>query len=172
MSGTKKLIAQSKNRINVFYDPINSHAATHLEDTPQLMDLMTEAIENMILEDENIATHVDMGRVVGTCDVVKIDESDEVVYGIRKNRDEGGHVPFTKNRKGDPCSSVAVHLIKQSDKSYILSSAWIGIFGEEDEPFPNSPEANERSIDFWNSHAFVWGSQEIQPGTLIKDYPW
>lgn len=168
----QEFLCKSKNGVTVTYDPVHSHAATHLEDTPQLKNLVIELINNMILEDDNIATHVDMGRIVGTCDVVDVDNTDEIVYGIRKNRDEDGYVPFTKSRAGDPCPYVSVHLIKQGDRVYILSSAWIGTFGDDDEPFPNAPNANERSIDFWDKHAFIYGSQEIVKGTETADRPW
>lgn len=167
-----ELIACSANDINVIYDTVHSHAATHLEDTPQLKELVREVIEGMILEDKEVATYVDMGREVGTCDVVAVDESDKIVYGKRKNRTDDGYVPFTKSRGGDPCPYVSVHLIKQPNEDYILSSTWIGTYGDDDEPFPQSPNASERSISFWKKHAFVWGSQEIQPGTLREDCPW
>lgn len=131
-----------------------------------------EVLQHMDLEEDTITTHVDMGRVVGTCDVVKVDAGDEIVYGKRKNRDQDGLVPFTKSRSGDPCSTVAIHLIKQANGDYVLSSTWIGVFGGDDEPFPQAPDATERSKDFWNKHAFVWGSQEIQAGTLTHNCPW
>lgn len=165
-------LARSKNSIDVFYDSVSSHAATHLEDTPQLAELVVEVITNMDLEDDDITTDVDMGRIVGTCDVVKVEENDDIVYGVRKNRDDDGHVPFTKSRAADPCSQVAVHLIKQSNGTYLLSSAWIGTLGGDDEPFPNAPDATPRSKEFWSKHAFVYGSQEMQAGTETDACPW
>lgn len=163
----------SKNGVEVIYDPIHSHAATHLEDTPQLRELVIEVVENMELKQQRIATHVGMGRIVGTCDVIEVDDIDDIVYGVRKNRSEEGHVPFAKTREAKPCTTVAIQLDPQDSGQFELTSAWIGTFGEgEDEPFPNAPDANPRSKDFWNKHAFVWGSQEIQPGTLRHDCPW
>ena len=164
-------LCKSKNGVTVTYDPINSHAATHLEDTPQLKDLVTEVVSSIDLNGQEVAQHFDLGRVVGVCDVVMVDDSDEVVYGVRKNRDDDGLVPFTKIRRGDPCPYVAIHLIPQADKTYILSSTWIGTF-DDDEPFPQSANANERSVDFWNRHAFVYGSQEIVAGTETTIKPW
>ncbi len=168
----QELIGQSKNGIKVTYDPVHSHAATHIEDTPQLRDLVAEAINSMDLDGKEVATYVDMGRIVGTCDVVDVDETDEIVYGIRKNRGDDGLVPFTKTRMGDPCPYVALQLIPQPDTSYVLTSAWIGTFGDDDEPFPNSPNATDRSVEFWNKHAFVYGSQEIVNGTETINRPW
>ncbi len=166
-----ELLCSSANGKKVYYDPINSHAATRLKDTPQLRGLVIELVGKLDLHGD-IGTHVDMGRVVGTCDVVDVDDSDQIVYGLRKNRDEDGLVPFTKSRPGDPCRDIAVHLVKQPNDSYILSSTWIGTFDDDDEPFPSSPNANERSVDFWNKHAFVYGSQEIQAGTETTKRPW
>jgi hypothetical protein len=145
----QKLIAISKNGIKVNYDPLYSHAATHLEDTPNLKYL-----------------------VIGKCDVVNVTKTDEIVYGVRKNREDDGLVPFVKNRQGDSCRYVAVHLVPQSNDSYTLSSAWIGTFGKDDEPFPQSKDANKRSIHFWNEHAFIYGSQEILPNTETTKKPW
>lgn len=168
---TQLLLCNSKNDKRVTYDPIHSHAATHLEDTPQLKALVIEAIEGMILE-EDIMKDINMGRVIGTTDVVEVNEMDEVVYGIRKNREDEGHVPFTKSRPGNPSSCVSLQLVKKTNGTYELTSAWIGTFEDDDEPFPNSPLATSRSKDFWSKHAFVYGSQEIQTGTETAKCPW
>lgn len=172
MPETLELIGKDKKGHEVYFEPVHSHAATHLEDTPQLRNLVSEIISNLELNGERVATYFDMGRIVGTCDVVKIDDTDEIVYGLRKNRDEDGLVPFTKSREGDPCPYVAIQIDPKPDDTYILNSAWIGTYGDDDEPFPLSPDATERSVDFWNKHAFVWGSQEIQPGSLQLERPW
>lgn len=165
-------IATSKNGVRVVYDAMNSHAATHIEDTPGLKELVQEVVAKLELTGQEIAQHYDMGRVVGVCDVVDIDNKDEVVYGIRKNREDDGLVPFVKNREGDPCKLVAVHLVPQAGNKYVLSSAWIGPFTDDDEPFPLSEDATERSADFWDKHAFVYGSQEIIAGTETSAKPW
>ena len=167
-----EVFAESKNGVKVKYDTVNSHAVTHFEDTPHLKELVKEVVSNIILEGQEVASHIDVGRVVGTCDVVDVDETDEIVYGKRKNRDDDGLVPFKKSWQGEPCSKVAVHLLPQTENTYILSSAWIGTFGEDDEPFPESLNANERSVNFWNQHAFVYGSQEITEGTETTARPW
>jgi hypothetical protein len=166
-----EFIARSQNGIDVVYDPVHSHATTHLDDTPQLMSLVQEVVGDMALKDEVIATHVDMGRVVGTCDVINVGRNDDIVYGVRKNRDDDGYVPFVKNREGDPCQFVTVQLHRLSEGSYELASCWIGTF-DDDEPFPQSANATEQSKDFWSKHAFVWGSQEIQIDKLREDCPW
>lgn len=168
----QELLCISKNGIQVTYDPIYSHATTHLQDTPQLKTLVIEVVKNMVLNGQEAATHVDMGRVVGTSDVVTVDDTDEVFYAIRKNRMDDGLVPFTKTRAAEPSRYVAVHLVRLVDGSYELSSAWIGTFDDDSEPFPQSPNATKRSIDYWRQYAFVWGSQEVVPGSVTTARPW
>lgn len=80
----QQFIGKSKNKVTVTYDPVNSHAATHIKDASQLKDLVAEAIANMELSGQEVATHVDMGRPVGVCDVVHVDETDEIVYASEK----------------------------------------------------------------------------------------
>ena len=167
-----EVLGTTKNGVTVSFDPVHSHAITHFEDTPQLKGLVKEVIKELEIDGRELAGHKDMGRIVGTCDVVGVDETDLIVFGMRKNRQEDGLVPFTKSRQGEPCRDVAFHLLPQSNNTYILSSAWIGTFGEDDEPFPQSPNATERSKDFWNKHAFVYGSQEIIEGTETTGRPW
>lgn len=109
---TYEQIGWSKNGVAVVYDPRYSHAATHFEDTPPLKDLVAEIISAMDLHGQRVATVIDMGRVVGTTDVVAVDASDTIVYAKRKNRDTDGLVPFTKTRGAEPLrgnSACAAH---------------------------------------------------------------
>lgn len=164
-------LCKSSNSVIVTYNPVHSHAATHIEDTPELKDLAIEAISGINLQGQEVASHFDMGRVVGGCDVVEIDETDTIIYAIRKNRQGDGLVPFTKTRSKEPSSNVALHLVPRINGTHELSSAWIGTF-DDDEPFPQSPNATENSKDYWSTHAFVWGSQEIVSGTEMFTCPW
>lgn len=168
----QKPLCKSKNGVTATYDPIHSHAATHLQDTPELKDLVIEVVASLNLTGQKIARHFDLGRIVGTTDVVAVDDTDEMVYGMRKNREDDGLVPFTKTRRAKPCSYVTIQLAPQNDGTYELTSAWIGTFDDDDEPFPQSPNATERSVEYWRHWAFVYGSQEIVPGTETKICPW
>ncbi|MBP9826922.1 hypothetical protein KBC99_00405 [Candidatus Saccharibacteria bacterium] len=163
-------LCKSANGKKVVYDPINSHTATHFHDAPKLRKLVIEILSKKNLEGELITGDIDMGKVVGDSDVVEVDESDEIVYAMRKNRADQGYVPFTKSRKTQPTSIVSIYLARKDDVTYELSSAWIG---EYDSPmFPQMNNATDDSIPYWSKHAFVWGSQEIIPGTELTDCPW
>lgn len=165
-------LCKSKNGVSVVYDPVHSHTSTHLTDTPNLKDLVIEVIKELVLKGQEVAKHTDMKRVVGTCDLVVVDESDQVIYAIRKNRKDDGLVPFTTTRQATDCRFVAVHLVPLTDNTYELLSAWIGVFADDDEPFPQSKKATVKSKSYWSTHAFVWGSQEIIPRTKTNICPW
>lgn len=160
----------SKNKKQIFYDSVNSHASTHFADTPNLRELVVEVLENRDINKDELEFDIDMGRSVGTCDVVETDSSDEIVYAFRKNRREQGYVPFTKSRPAQPNSYVSIALLANPDGTYELSSAWIGTW--DDPPFPQQPHATDESKPYWSTHAFVWGSQEIIPGTELDKCPW
>ncbi|MEO6761358.1 MAG: hypothetical protein ABI220_03205 [Candidatus Saccharimonadales bacterium] len=160
----------TKNGKSVSYDTVNSHAATHFADTPILRGLVVEVLKGLDIKDDNLEFDLDMGREIGTSDVVEIDDTDVVVYALRKNRKEQGYVPFTKSRAAQPNSFISIALEPDPDSSYKLSSAWIGRW--DGPPFPQEPHATTESIPFWSKRAFVWGSQEVEPGSVIDDCPW
>ncbi len=169
-----EFIAASSNKIKVYYDRAASHAATHLADTAGLRDLVIEIITSLELHGQEVDKHFDMGRVVGTCDVVMRQSTDTIVYAMRKNREDDGLVPWTTSRSvGDPMSNVAVHLVPQTDGTYHLMSCWIGRFDpDDDQPFPQSPHATPKSAAYWDKRAFIWGSQEIIERTETSICPW
>lgn len=168
MVSKKVLLGYSKNGLKVTFDPVNSHAATHFEDTPQLASLVKEILANTVLEGELVYFDTDMGRIVGTSDLVETDENDELVYAKRKNRDI--YTVFTKSQTPQPSSLVSVYFERQADGSYALMSAWIG--PSDSQPFPGDENETPESKTYWSHHALVWGNQEIQPGTETAECPW
>jgi len=167
---TRKFLCASKNGKQIYYDPVDSHAATHFGDTAGLKKLVVEVLKNRYLNNNNTKFDVDVGRVIGTTDVVEVDDTDDIIYAIRKNRREQGYVPFTRSRKAQDSSYISISLILEPDGSYTLSSAWVGKW--DDPPFPQEPHAKPESKDYWHKHAFVWGSQEIETNTETLICPW
>jgi hypothetical protein len=170
MNINTELICITKNNKKILFNNIESHAATHFSDTPELRELISNILKQKELTESEISIDVDMGKPIGTSDVVDIDETDYIVYAYRKNRREQGHVPFTKSRKAQLNSHVSMHLNKIDEGIYELASAWIGEF--DSPPFPEDPNATTESNSYWSKHAFVWGSQEIIPESELKVCPW
>jgi len=111
---------------------------------------------------------VDFGRPVGETVCVPTGPSDQIVFAKRPKR--FGLSRFVKNRKAEPCSSVVV-ILKTADgqQGFVLVTAFIGR-RPEPEPWDRNATANSRA--FWSSHALVWGSEEIIPGTETEKCPW
>lgn len=170
MTQNMEYLCDSANGKHVVYDPVGSHTATHFEDTPHLRDLAIRILTKKVLEGSIVAEDVDMGEVVGESHVVEVDDGDDIVYAMRKNRKDQGYVPFTKTRIAEPSSLVSIYLTEKNDATYELASAWIGAYASP--PFPQMENAIPDSIPYWRKHAFVWGSQEIIDGTEISEYPW
>lgn len=170
MSTSYNQLCISANGKRIVFDPVNSHTATHFNDAPTLRSVARGLLSKMTLEDNLIARDVDMGKVIGTSDVVEIDNSDEIVYAMRKNREDQGYVPFTKSQSSQPSTKISIYLAKKDEDTYELSSVWVGEY--ESPMFPQMSNATAESIPYWSKHAFVWGSQEIIPGSTLTKCPW
>lgn len=165
-----ELLCTSKDGKKIYFDTINSHAATHFADTPQLKDLVIEVLKDRDITSSDLQFDVNLGHTIGTCDVVDIAKSDEIVYAIRSKRPEQGYVPFVKNREAQDDSHLSISLVANHDDTYQLLSTWIGTL--DSPPFPQQPTATPQSLQYWSEHAFVWGSQKIEPGTATSLCPW
>lgn len=162
-----QLFAKSKNGIDVYYDPENSHASTHFADTPQIIPFVKKILEQTTVSGDIMEFDTDTGVELGQSGLVETDATDEIVYAIRKNRDR--HIRFTKSRTAGLSSMVTINLNRLEDGRYNVYSAWLG---SNSPPTPNSPMANEQSRPFWANHALVWGTQEVLPGTETTVCPW
>ncbi len=163
----REFLAFSRNGVEVTYDPLHSHAATHFEDTPQLKVLVRRIIEQTDLDEEPKEFETNVGRIVGHSDLVETTDNDDIVYAKRKNRDT--YARFTRTQSPQPSEWVTVRLEPFGDSTYNLYTAWVGRIAP---PFPGNENETPDSRSFWATHALAWGTQEIQIGTETKECPW
>lgn len=159
-------LGKTKNTYSVYVDLKGSHAATHLADTPGLLELVKEALLTLSPTEDNVYTGVDLGRTIGTSDLVETSSSDDVFYAKRLNR--ANYTRFVRGRKPVKTSVISLVLHRQAD-SYLLYSAWIGWAAP---PFPRDKQETPESRNFWMTHALAWGQQAVQPNTERPDWPW
>lgn len=114
-----------------------------------------------------VAYEHDFGRVVGQGNCVQTTASDAVVWAKRPKR--AGHTRFVKNRTAEPCGSAVVVLKRDNRGYYVLITAFVG---HKSGLEPWDPRATDEDRKFWASHALVWGSEEVIPGTEISVCPW
>jgi hypothetical protein len=111
--------ATSKNGKDITWLGEKSHAFTHFQDAPGLEAITREIIRSHDIGDgREIYLDIDMGRSVGESGLVEVEEGDELIYAIRKNRDR--YTVFVKNRKPKPCSLVHVVIRQRKDGSQWL----------------------------------------------------
>lgn len=116
---------------------------------------------------------------IGETICVPTGPSDTIVFAQRPKRQ--GLTRFVKNRQAEPCSSVVV-ILKTADGqpgAYVLVTAFVG---QKPEPEPwdrrnfsqqaDPRKAEQMSREFWNSHALIWGSEEMVLGTETERCPW
>jgi hypothetical protein len=166
MDNDLTLLEYSANKIPVYYHTNGSHATTHFEDTPQLLDLVREAFGTLAITKDTTVVTVDFGRRVGMQDLVRIDETDEIVYAKRKHRET--YSVFTKSQRPQPSALVTL-VITQEEGLYVLKSVWIG---PADPPFPGDEYESPGSREYWRTHALAWGTQEIDTSSLTTVCPW
>ena len=168
----RHFVGTSRNGKRVYLDAEGSHAATHLQDTPGLMELVQEALPKLVIprEQPQVRLEVDMGRPLGKLELVEIRPGEEVIYAKRPNRDK--YAPFVsrKPEELETTSSLVLRLDKVNENEYDLYTAFIGRLT------PSLPHGDGKDrpeiIEFWNTHALVLGTQEIVPETVTRKRPW
>ncbi len=131
--------------------------------SPDVLALLPEAI-GRIYSNKKEVREIDMHRIVGLRQCVRISNKDNIVYAKRVGAK--GHSKFVKDRKAKPCSTITIIWQHRKSKSmYVLIAAYIG------KPAP--PEtwdirATKESDLFWKYHAFIWGGIDIEPGSETK----
>lgn len=163
---SRKSIATTRNGYEVFVDTVGSHAATHLADDSDLLGLVVELLSRTDIHGENVAFEKNMGRVIGEMDLVETDDTDEIIYAKRVNREN--YTRFVRNRERAPTQYLTI-ILKKHDDGYELWSAWIGRLVP---PFPGDEHERPESKDFWASHALVWGKQSTRKETITDIQPW
>lgn len=168
----REFVGESSNGKKVYVETETSHAATHMKDTPGLLELVKEALPTIVLPDgeKRVELEVDMGRPLGKLELVEIRPGEEVIYAKRPNRDK--YAPFVKRepKELETTSSLVLSLDKVNEDEYDLYTTFIGPLT------PSLPHGDGKDrpgiIDFWNTHALVLGTQEVLSETKTNKCPW
>lgn len=110
-----------------------------------------------------ISEQIDFPYEIGKTTCVKVDDNDEIIYALRIGRK--GYTKFVKNREPEPTNSATI-VLKKTNNIYIIITAYIGTQSEVE---PWDRHATEKSIEFWNNHALIFGTQEIIPNSEIYE---
>ena len=163
----KLQLGTTRNGHKVYVDLEHSHAITHFEKTPALLEAVKEIILTLTLKEGVVDIEKDLGRIVGLSDLVETAPGDDIVYAKRPRRVQ--YSRFVKNKQATPTSWITLRLLREKDHTYSLYTAFVG---RQAPSFPGGNFMPEQSREFWSHHALVWGNQDIIPGTETTECPW
>lgn len=151
-----ELLGTSADGKPVFLDYANTNVEFHILETPDLIELVREALPTIsVSNDAQVVTEYDMGRIVGTTTLVETTDSDEIVYAKRIGRD--AYSRFAKHRQPVPCSSIVV-VLRKGELGYYLWTAMCARLLPKD--------AWVKDSTFNQTHAMVYDETLIQLDTL------
>ena len=134
-------------------EPVNitgGHIHKGLE--PLLPEVLSKVSDTDANSEGLIIKTVDVGRVVGKNNLVKVDSNDKIYY--KRRGDRKGKSKMVANRKPEDSSEVTIIMQKQSNGGYQLYTIFVGPPAEQ-EPWDENVRDKQKSIEFWKNHALV-----------------
>jgi hypothetical protein len=162
----KYLIAELPSGAVVYVNLINSPAGHYLSRRPYLMNIVKEVVQGAKLTTK-ISIERDMGRVIGTTDIVETTEKDIIYYAMPIKKSNFSR--FAKNRYPQPSAKLTIFLEKDDTGSYELLDTWIGPCSP---PFPGDDKATSGSRLYWETHALAQDAHPVQSKTITKVCPY
>ena len=152
----KRSLGKTADGFDAILDDNNTHVAYHLLETPDLIDLVIEALSSINTDGrDEVVVERDMGRVVGTTNLAETSDQDEIIYAKRKGRDT--YSRFVKNRDVIPTQYIVVVLRKTVD-GYLLWTAMCGRLLPQD--------AYDKNSKWSKMHAMVFDEHLVQKDTI------
>ncbi len=163
----RHVITKSPNGYEVYVNLIASAAGQYLGRQPYVINLLKEVLEPMHLSDDTICLEHDMGRIIGSTDIIETSEKDTIFYAQPYKKTI--YSRYAKNRNPLPSSKLTVIMKKDSTGNYELLDTWIGPCSP---PFPGDETETGKSKVYWETHALAQDAQVIQSKTITKICPY
>ena len=146
---------------SVFLDWLNTNIDYHILETPNLINLVSEVLSTInVMGAQQVVTERDLGRIVGTTNLIETTDNDEIVYAKRVGRDK--YSRFAKNREPISCCSIVV-VLRKGELGYYLWTAMCAKL------LPK--EAWVEGSNFNNTHAMAFDESLVQLATVTKLRP-
>jgi hypothetical protein len=112
------------------------------------------------MDEQQVVVERDLGRVVGTTNLVETTDDDEIVHAKRIGRE--AYSRFAMNRKPIPCSSIVVVLRKGESGYYLWTAMCAKLLPKE---------AWVENSQFNRTHAMAFDENLVQVDTVTKSRP-
>lgn len=161
------MIDETKDSYDIYVNLISSPAGHYLSRRPYVIDLLKEILAAKELRGKRIVIEQDMGRDIGTTDIVTTSEKDTIYYARALKSDVFSR--FAKNRYPQVSTTLTVIAVQDPEGNYEVSNTWIG---NNHPAFPGDELATDESKDYWQSHALVQDAVAIQTRSITKACPY
>jgi hypothetical protein len=160
-------IGLSHNGQQVYVGIIGSIAGNYLSRQPHLVAVIKDLLLTLDLTRPRVTVSQDMGLTIGNTHIVATGMKDAVFYAnpVKKSNS----LRFVKNRSMEPSREVSVVLQRDAEGDYELMEAWVGPLYP---PFPDASDASAESKAYWQTHAFVAGSELIEAQSITAVCPY
>jgi hypothetical protein len=163
----KFAIIQPESGYEVYVNLISSSAGRYLSRHPYVIGLIREALLPMQLGKGRLVIERDMGRNIGTTDIVKTSDNDSIYYAQPIRSEVFSR--FAKNRYPQSSQLLTIIIERDIGGDYEIKDTWIG---PSTPPFPGNEYETKNSRVYWQSHALVHDAQAIQSKSITKDCPY
>jgi hypothetical protein len=163
----KFMLDETNDEYNVYVNSISSSAGHYLSRRPYVYALIRELLSTRKLWGGRIVIEQDMGRNIGTTDVVSTSDKDTIYYAQPLKSEVFSR--FAKNRYPQVSTMLTVIVDRDADGNYEVTNAWIG---SNHPAFPGDQFATADSKEYWKTHALVQDAQVIQSRSLTKMCPY
>lgn len=163
----KYLVDDSSDEYDIYINLISSPAGIYLSRRPYLIPVIKELLTKHQLSGKRVVIEQDMGRNIGTTDIVATEDKDIIYYAQAIKSDT--YSRFIKNKYPQASSKLTIVAERNEDGDYMISDAWIG---SNHPPFPGDDIETTESKSYWGTHALVHDSLAIQSKTITKECPY
>ncbi len=161
------MLDDSRVDYEVYVNLISSPAGRYLSRHPYLIAMIKQLLANKPLKGHRVVIEADMGRDIGTTDVISTSEKDTIYYAQPLKSDVFSR--FARNRKPQLSTALTVIADQDADGNYEVSDTWIGA---NRPAFPGDDHETTESKIFWLDHALVHDAVAIQSKTVTKTCPY
>jgi hypothetical protein len=161
------ILDESNNSYCIYVNLISSPAGRYLSRRPHMIALIKELLANNKLHGERIVIEQDMGRNIGTTDVVLTNDKDTIYYAQALK--SGVYSRIARNRYPQTSNTLTVIAMRDAEGNYEVSDTWIG---DNHPAFPGDELETDESKNYWQTHAIVQDAQTIQSRSITKTCPY
>ena len=161
------MLDESNDTYDVYVNLISSSAGNYLSRRPYVVALIKELLSTKSLRGQRMVVEQNMGRGIGTTDVVTTSDKDTIYYAQPLKSTVFWR--FAKNRSPQVSNILTVTFERDTDGNYEVCDAWIG---DNHPAFPGDEQETTASKTYWQNHALVQDAQAIQAKSLTKTCPY